>query len=128
MPVIGPFSKSAHWMKPVLRIRIANWWDNAPPLIGGYAATNKSFNGDITVWYHSVFTWSQSANQLRIYKNGVEIGSASAFPGGIAAVSAARIGSYVALSASGPWLGWLAHAAIWNTPLTPAQILSLATV
>ena len=30
--------------------------------------------------------------------------------------------------ASNPWSGFMAHAALWKTPLTEPQVLSLATV
>jgi hypothetical protein len=75
-------------------------------------------------------TWSKSADQVKCYLNGVQTGATATGLGvwsGALAATTTLIGAFVT-TPSNVINGFLAHAAVWTTPLSAAQILSLATV
>ena len=82
-----------------------------------------------TGWFHLAMTWTIAGDALISYYNGA---AGDAIAGNQAASNQTVIGSrtYIgAISTSGQiWSGYLAHAAIWTSILTPTQILDLATV
>ena len=82
-------------------------------------------------WFHVAFTWSKAADNAKAYFSGVQVGSTLATLGTWAGAPAADLTNIGAEDNSPavttPFKGWLAHAAIWNTPLTAAQIALLAT-
>lgn len=83
-----------------------------------------------TAWFHLAVTWNLSGDQMIAYLNGTQTGSTQTGLGTWAG-SLDALFCNIGARATTPvqvWHGWLAHAALWNTPLTPAQILSLATV
>lgn len=88
-------------------------------------ATNAS-----SAFAHWVVTWSVSADQVKVYLNASQQGSTlttlSAFSGALGS-SSCVIGA-VNLTPSLAWSGNIAHIALWNRVLTPAEITSLATV
>jgi hypothetical protein len=80
-------------------------------------------------WQHMLITWSVTNNRMRGYQNGVQVGADQApVNAGTPTISAdyARIGALQGVSY--PWIGWLAHAAVWNKELTPAEVAALAVV
>jgi hypothetical protein len=85
-----------------------------------------------TDWFHIAVTWSDGANADQVYdyyngSPGTPSTSLNAWTGVGLAANLTLIGAYQA-SPTLPWNGWLAHAAVWDHVLTPAQILDLATV
>jgi hypothetical protein len=86
----------------------------------------RSLNVD---WFHAALTWSKSADQVAGYVNGVEIGSISSIGAWSQPLHPARcvIGGRNALGGS-PFSGWLAHVALWTTPLTADEIGCLAAL
>jgi hypothetical protein len=83
-----------------------------------------------TGWTHLALTWSEAADQMIAYLNGSQTGATQttlgAYTGNLGSTTT-NIGAKVT-TPTNPWHGWLALPAVWKTPLTPAQILSLATV
>jgi len=81
-----------------------------------------------TGWMCTILTWSAAANQTRFFDDGVEDLPAVACA---AAVAAGLDNDRTLLGARlttplDPYHGWLAHCAIWDRPLTPAEVLALA--
>lgn len=80
-------------------------------------------------WLHLAMTWSKAADQMKVYINGVQGGSTQTGLGtwtGVLNSSRCVIGAR--LTTGDVWNGTIAHTAIWTTPLTAAQIASLAVV
>lgn len=81
-----------------------------------------------TTWLCSVQTWSVAANELRGYFNGTQVtlthDNVYAWPA-IALTANSYLGS--GYNGTNRLAGQLAHAAIFNRALTPAEILALAT-
>lgn len=99
-----------------------------------YAAggTNKTIaSGLLTASLtHWAMTWSASGDQMKAYVNGAQFGSTQTglgvFAGSISATQ-----TTIMAGSTGPielTNGIAAHAAVWDTPLSAAQILTLATV
>lgn len=83
-----------------------------------------------TTFTHMASTWSASADEARHYYNGVQEGTTKTGLGvwvGTFDPTAACIGSQN-VTPTLIWDGYLAHCALWANVLTPAQVLSLATV
>lgn len=86
-------------------------------------------------WMFLAWTWSASADQCKAYyKDDVtpfaQVGVTQTGLGiwaGTPAATTTQIGSLNTTPAQ-VWNGTLAHAAVWNTPLTSAQIATLAVV
>lgn len=102
-----------------------------------YAAggTSKSLDGTIGPllgWTHVAMTWSKSADEAKFYLNGAQVGSTltslGTFAGPISSIFATVGAGDNTATPGAKWDGSLAHAAIWNTPLSAAQIASLAVV
>lgn len=82
-----------------------------------------------TGWMVRVITSSDTDEEMKSYVNGVQI-TPTRTPVGtwsVGDITLARIGSYDAVNFWG-WYGWLAHCAVWDRALSPATILSLASV
>jgi hypothetical protein len=84
--------------------------------------------GDVD-WFHVAVTWSVLADEVIYYKDGSNLVTrtglgtwAGALSSVLTVIGASRN------NANDPWYGYLAHCAVWSTPLTPTQILALATV
>ena len=97
------------------------------------AGTSKSIvvgSLSYTTWMCLLAKWSDTNDYHRAYINGSLVGTpASSIPTWVGALDATRCN--VGARTNGPvdvWHGWLAHAAEWNTLLSDAQILDLATV
>lgn len=90
------------------------------------AQTTITFSG--LAFFHLALTWSVAANQVKAYINGAQSGATLTIPGAWgAAPTRAFIGSRTT-TPNDVWSGSLAHVAVWNTPLSAAQIANLATV
>lgn len=100
---------------------------------GSYVAggTTKSVTvttaGELT-WLQLAMTWSKSADQVKVYFNGAQSGATQT---GLGTWAGSLLSTTTLLGAAtqtptSVWSGLLAHAAIWATPLSAAQIASLA--
>ncbi len=91
---------------------------------------NQSSLGMTTIdWFHTAITWDTVADEVIYYRNGAWLetdGGLIAWAGAPAANSTV-IGARV-IPIGSPWHGYLAHTAVWDTPLTPTQIADLAVV
>jgi len=94
----------------------------------GYNHVTKAAFAPGTSWFMYGMTWSTSANQLKAFYNGVQDGATSAILGAFAgALNLALLGSQ-STTATKPWLGYLAHVALWNVPLSASEIKSFSEV
>ena len=96
-------------------------------------STNKDVTstalGATTEWVHVAQTWSSAANEIKGFVNGAQIGATNTYQAFTDPLAAGRcvVGAFTNVPAS-VWDGYLAYAAVWKTPLTPAEVLSVATV
>lgn len=105
-------------------------------IIFGYVAgaTSKTVTatvGPTTAYVHLALTWSKAANQMKAYVNGAQSGSTQTGLGtwaGTLNINTTGIGARSTNIADQNMSGDMAHAAVWTTPLSATQILSLATV
>ena len=82
-------------------------------------------------WIPFALTWTHAGgDELTAYVNDVQFGlTQTGLATWITALLAAgcHIGAYNATPLK-VWSGWLAHAAMWDRPLTPAEVAALAVV
>ena len=98
--------------------------------VAGGTAKNRNRTTSTTEWFHACLTWSKSNDQVIAYFNGVQEG-ATLTGLGVWAGSIVSTNTNIGANATTPtsvWSGLLAHAAVWNTPLSAAQVLTLAQV
>ena len=98
---------------------------------GGTLETRALVAHSPTAWGHYAITWNKAGDQVIAYYNGTQAGDTMTALGIWAGdLLAARtvVGAFRTDAVSGSIDGWLAHAAVWDTPLTATQILALATV
>ena len=81
-------------------------------------------------WFHVALTVSKAADEMKAYINGSQVGTTLT---GLGAWSGALSSNNCLVGAAwaiplNVWNGRIAHAAIWKTPLSAANILKLATV
>ena len=86
-----------------------------------------------TTWFCTHITWSDGANadELKVFYGGIQQGATSAALNNWNGLGLDAVRTLIGANTTGPvqvWHGWLAHAAVWDTVLMPAQILDLATV
>ena len=96
---------------------------------GGVTQYAGSDPPNTTDWLPCVFTWSEAADELQFYVAGVPVGSAvSGLGTWVGALNAAStvIGA-VTTSGTDPWAGSIARVAYWDTVLSAAEIMDLAT-
>ena len=96
---------------------------------GGVSEVNVITPGD-TDWMHLAITWSAQADEVKFYYKGAQSGTTAT---GLGTWAGDLISSATLLGAATTvpgfvWQGWLAHAAVWTTPLTATEIAALATV
>lgn len=83
-----------------------------------------------TGWFMNTLTWDKAADEMKGWYNDTQAQTTQA----IAGAWAGSLSSDYCLIGAGStvptlvWHGWLAHCAIWDSALTPAQIADLATV
>jgi hypothetical protein len=75
-----------------------------------------------TGWYAVMLTVSRSANQMKAYVNGTQVGATVAVPSdwNDNTLTLATVGTS-ALSGASNWRGWLAGLTIWNKILTESE-------
>ena len=83
----------------------------------------------VTSWFLLTETWSKSADQLKAYINGSQVGTTQT---GLTTWTGALSNTLTVLGANNTsanfFSGYLAKAAVWKTPLSAAEISALATV
>ncbi len=96
---------------------------------GGGTFRLQSLTSAPVGWFHAAITWSVLANQVIVYFNGVATGSPLATPTftGSLATTTTVIGAQITTPAL-VWSGNIAHVAVWTTPLSAAQVATLAIV
>jgi hypothetical protein len=96
---------------------------------GSSQRINYDMLGEVD-WFHVAMTWSLSADEFKVYLNGVQhsttLSSLTTFVGNLASnESYVGAGDFPRIQF---WEGYLAHGALWKIALTADQILSVATV
>lgn len=76
-----------------------------------------------TDWMRIVATWSKSADEVRYYINGAQVGNTLTGLGNWGAVNPRGcIGAALSEPPSSNWNGWLAHYVLLNRAATPAEV------
>jgi hypothetical protein len=92
---------------------------------GGVAVSRILAGLTTTDWMCMGISWSASADEVRCYYNGAQVGATLNGLGIWAGpLNLAVIGAATAAGGT-PWSGWGAHVVPWDTPLTPAQVARL---
>lgn len=98
--------------------------------VAGGTAKNRNRTTTTTDWFHVALTWSKANDEVKAYFNGAQEG-ATLNALGVWVGTIVSTNTNVGANATTPtsvWSGFLAHAAIWNTPLSAAQVAALATI
>lgn len=95
---------------------------------GGTSKTVTLTTAGPVGWQHIALTISKTADQMIAYINGAQTGATQTGLGTwVGALSNTR--TVLGASITTPltvWSGYLAHAALWSTPLSAAQVAALA--
>lgn len=78
-------------------------------------------------WFHVAMTWDRGADEMKAFLNGAQNGitqTGLGVPSGNLDVPSI-IGAANSVPEA-PWHGYLAHPAVWDRPLAPAEIANLA--
>lgn len=98
-------------------------------LTAGGTSKTANITYSATTWTHLAISWSKSGNAIKVYVNGTQSGATVT---GIGTWSGTPIDGNCFLGAQADnfalWDGYEALGGLWSTPLSDAQILSLATV
>jgi hypothetical protein len=96
--------------------------------VAGGTISGGTITFSSTTWFHMAITWSKSADQMIRYINGAQTGATSTGLGVWAGALSSTQCTLGALNTVPQQIlsGNLAHAAIWNKALSPAQIARLA--
>lgn len=81
-------------------------------------------------WFALALTWSLSADQMKAFNSGVQVGATQTGLGtwvGLPATTGAIVGAGTT-TPTNPWSGPMAHAALFNRALSAAEIASLSVV
>lgn len=115
------------WRKPDVRWQLIQT-DLKRPAISRAAVSVSDVTDFAPVWTHLCATWSVVGNSLKLYRNGVSVGT----PSTAATISGAITVGWCNIGCLFPgaqhWGGDIAHAAVFNTPLSAAFVASLAVV
>ena len=77
----------------------------------------------LNTWYHVVATWSKSADQVKVYVNGVQSGSTQT---GLGTISGSTITNYIGNDPWGNyWQGNLDDVRVYNRALSASEALQL---
>ena len=96
--------------------------------IAGGTTESNDLTISTTIWNCYVITWSSAADEVIYYLNGSTTGTTDTVLGtytGDLNSAQCNIGARFT-TPTWQWDGELAHVAVWNTPLTSAQIATLA--
>lgn len=99
--------------------------------VAGNTTKTVSLTVSATTWIHFAITWSKTADEFKAYLNGAQSGSTQTALGTISNTVLSSTQTCIGAASTSPSVGWsgdIAHAAVWATPLSAAQILTLATV
>lgn len=99
-------------------------------IAGGVAEVFQITPITATGWIHFALTWSVAADEAKFYRDGALADTTATGLGTWAGALASNL-CVIGASNSTPsnaMHGYEGHAAVWNTPLSAAQILELATV
>lgn len=136
----GVWTEPADWRE---MIRITDTLNNrifmgkSPPstahwfyVAGGATQSKYVAAMTTTAWMHMAITWSAAADEVCMYLIGVQQGTAMS---GLGAWGGALSSNWCTIGSLGkapsePWYGWLAHVAVWDTPLRALTIADLAAV
>ncbi len=92
--------------------------------------SNKTFsNGGFTLneWHHVVVTYQQSANQVKAYVDGVQIGTTQTTSGSINATASPMIGALTPGSNANTYMiGYMDELSVWQRVLSATEIADLA--
>lgn len=94
------------------------------------SATNRNQVTTVshTSWFHVAITWSTSADAVRVFYNGVEVGTPTPTIGSWVNTPATAVIGAATPTPAGLWNGQIAHVALWKAALSSVQIASLADV
>jgi hypothetical protein len=78
-------------------------------------------------WVYHAITWTKTGNEIRAYKNGIQVGTTAAYSGatemnGALFVNGCNIGHKRSDTEQSPWKGWLADAMGLKRAATVAEI------
>ena len=91
--------------------------------------TTKSLTHTIssTSWVHYAMSWSAANDEVKMYVDGTQVGSTLTGLGTWAGSNFTKMHIGVNNESIRWWDGWLLHPAVWDTPLSAAEISALAT-
>jgi hypothetical protein len=98
---------------------------------GGGTSKQISASLSVTTQFLYGVTWSNSADQFKMFVNGVQQAATLTGLGtwvGALASGFSAIGDFLSTGSGQPWNGYLAHAAMWKVALSAAEMASLAMV
>jgi hypothetical protein len=111
--------------------------DSSPPdslewiyIAGGTTKLRAKTGLTTTGWMHLALSWSKSDDEVIAYYDGVQEGAVMTGLGtwvGALSSGGTVLGAQ-SVPSSNTWDGYLAHGAVWDYPLTPAQTVDLAEV
>lgn len=97
---------------------------------GTYRTRSENAAEYTTAWYCFGMIWSEAGDFHRGYKNGSQVGvdlnGLGTWAGPLVS-TATLLGRYSTVGAA-YWRGWMAHAAVFDYPLTPDQMLFISTL
>lgn len=114
-----------------LRKSSANNTFQAFYLVGGVNKNVAKASYSPTTYQHVAITWSKAADQFKLYVGGIQEGATQTGLGtwvGALSPVQTNIGCRTNMAFDQGWKGRIAHVALWNTPLSAAQIAALAVV
>lgn len=82
-------------------------------------------------WFHWAITWSIAADEVKVYYNGSQSGATQTTLAAwvnVLDVNWATLACDRTPVGASEWPGWLAHIAVWDTPLSATAIADLGTV
>ena len=96
--------------------------------VAGATQKNVTLATSVTTWLMLACTWNKADDQFIAYANGAQTGSTQTSLGTYTGSLNASWTAIADVSSGGgatPWSGNLAHPALWNRVLTPAEVASL---
>jgi beta-glucanase (GH16 family) len=117
------------------KVSVLRWGGANNQLIVEYKAggTTKAVYptvGPTTGWFNLIITWSKSGDALKFYLNGTQNGGTQTGLGTWAG-NLDNWSTCIGSSSYDPydvWNGWMAHLAVWDKPLSQAEVTTIASV